>query len=68
MSTATHTLALPPVRYRACEKCDHGTRMVTSTSCCTHPALGFRSVHQLRAPGGDCGPEAKFLEFPGLNG
>lgn len=61
---------LPPVRYRACERCDHGARVVTPESCCTHPEVRIerdRRVHAVRAPGGACGPDAKFLDFPGLH-
>ena len=61
-----HTL-LKPVSYRACELCDHAKE--SGGSRCRHPAMANEqdlAVSTLRDRGGACGPEAKYLEFPGL--
>lgn len=55
-----------PTSYRACEVCDHGRKL---PGLCVCPALAHerdKRIEALRAFGGACGPDAKFLEFPGL--
>lgn len=59
--------ALP---YRACDLCEHGRTQSDRRVClCIDVVLGKapQPVHIARAPNGQCGPEAKFMSFPGLN-
>lgn len=62
------SIYLEPPRYRGCQLCAHGC--TTDGTRCSNPTMATeptRDVVALRAPGGACGPEAKFLDFPGLN-
>ncbi len=59
-------LRLDQYDYRACQLCDHGRASCGKT--CTHPeAPRFNTVTELRDPGGACGPEARWLDYAGLN-
>ena len=54
--------------YRACQLCTNG-RDAGPQRLCTCPAVTGRTpqpVELMRRPGGTCGPEALFLDFPGL--
>ena len=68
---ATHAGAWPTVgTYRACDFCVHGTGPAGDRHCTeptTRPAgTGPQPVHLMRDYAGACGPEARFLDFPGL--
>lgn len=62
---------LPPLTYRACEVCDHGRQVhADGQRLCACPELSYakdKSVEVLRSTEGPCGPEALFLNFPGLH-
>lgn len=54
---------------RACYLCHHGAT-VNARRVCRNPAVvaphDELDVGPLRQPSGPCGPEANFLDFPGL--
>jgi len=54
--------------FRACELCDHGQTVLQGQRRCTHPSAAGTSqgvpVHQARALGGACGPEADLMLPP----
>lgn len=61
------------VDYRGCELCVHRGGMVDGVRRCMCPDLvdlrlqpGGRPVDTLRTSEGNCGPEARFMDFPGL--
>ena len=63
----THTV-LP---YRACELCTHGAMQAGQRVCTSPPVVAparSRPVELARRATGGCGPEAMFLDFPGLSG
>lgn len=62
---------LPAPTYRACEVCDHGRHLrADGQRVCACPELSYakdKSVEVLRSSSGACGPEAVYLDFPGLH-
>ena len=67
MNREPWTVIVEPLR--ACQLCRHGVD-VDATRCCTcKEVVGSRApqpVALVRAPHGACGPEANWLDFPGL--
>lgn len=55
--------------YRGCELCTHGLTVNLQRYCaCDVVVQPARTapVYIARAPTGQCGPEARYLAFPGL--
>lgn len=55
--------------YRACELCRHGRSLGGARVCTCRDVVApaaHRQVELVRRPAGPCGPEALFLDFPGL--
>lgn len=57
--------------YRACELCSAGQSVDGERRCTQPQALpqgrALVPVQLVRSPTGACGPDARFLDFPGLN-
>lgn len=65
-SLRSNVVAIAPTwgeqSYRACQICDH------RSDCgkrCTHPHVAA-GIETARSNHGACGPDAKYLSFPGL--
>lgn len=57
--------------YRACELCHHGRLQAGQRVCISREVVApaaHQPVELVRRPAGPCGPEALFLDFPGLRG
>jgi hypothetical protein len=61
---------LKPLPYRACEICVSSCS-VAGQRRCRCPSITARAdgvdVEVMRAPTGLCGPDARYLDFPGLH-
>lgn len=58
-----------PLPWRACQLCTHGTQVAGVQMCRCKAAvqpLQHQPVELMRRQHGLCGPEAEFLDFPGL--
>lgn len=54
---------------RACELCTHGTTVGNQRLCTCPSVVGLREpqpVDVMRSTHGACGPDANYLDFPGL--
>ena len=64
-------LLFTPLPYRACQLCTHGRGPADGRQC-SCPAVAGQArqvpVDDARRAAGACGPEAHFLDFPGLKG
>lgn len=62
-------LAVVSIPFRACQICDHGVTVNQQRYCrrkvVVQPA-STAPVHAARAKASPCGPDALFLEFPGM--
>lgn len=52
----------------ACALCNHGVDVGDVRHCTRYEVVGNhpKPVHLVRGPHGPCGPDAEFLDFPGL--
>lgn len=65
-----HTPWLDALPYRACELCTSGHSQ-DGRRICRSPRIAADAagvaVELMRSKSGPCGPDARFLEFPGLS-
>jgi|GEM_PF-3428049 len=60
-----------PQPWRACVLCAHGKTVDGQRVCTCRPVVQpaqHQPVELVRRSAGACGPEAEFLDFPGLRG
>lgn len=70
LSAVASTWGAPPP-WRGCMLCTHGTDVDGTRACTCRAAVApaaYLPVELVRRHGGACGPEAEFLDFPGLRG
>lgn len=64
--TRTVRLRLDVIEYRACQLCNYG-RDSKGQRCSYPEAPAGNTVQDMRDIGGPCGPEARWLDYTGLN-
>lgn len=60
-----------PLPWRACMLCRHGSTVGAQRVCTCRDVVQpaqHQPVELVRRHAGACGPEAEFLDFPGLRG
>lgn len=62
----TVRLRLDVIEYRACQLCNYG-RDSKGQRCSYPEAPVGNTVQDMRDIGGPCGPEARWLDYTGLN-